>query len=73
MWSLVKERVKAKEPTNTNKAQLKRVITTVWKEINENKVLCKKLIQSIPARLEAVISVKSRQVRKEDYSRRREE
>ena len=52
---------------------MKRVITTVWKEINENKVLCKKLMQSIPARLEAVISVKGRQVRKEDYSRRREE
>ena len=71
VWAIVKQRVKAKEPSN--KAQLKRVITTVWKEINENVVLCNKFMQSIPSRLEAVISVTSRPVRKEDYSSRREE
>ena len=41
VWAIVKERVKAKEPSR--KAPLKRGITTVWKEINENVVLCNKL------------------------------
>ena len=71
VWAIVKDRVKAEEPKD--KAALKRVIKKVWKEINLDKVLCKKLMKSIPARLEAVISVDGRQVRKEDYEGRREE
>ena len=65
VWAIVKDRVKAEEPKD--KAALKRVIKKVWKEINLDKVLCKKLMKSIPDRLEAVISVDGRQVRKEDY------
>ena len=38
VWAIVKERVKAKEPKN--KAELKKVITKMWKEIHNNKVLC---------------------------------
>ena len=71
VWAIVKDRVKAKEPKN--KAQLKRVITSVWKEIDMDKGLCKRLMQSIPARLEAVIAKEGRQVRKEDYEGGREE
>ena len=44
-----------------------------WKEVNTDKLLCKKLMQSIPARLQAVIALEGRQVRKEDYEGRREE
>ena len=70
VWAIVKDRVKAKEPKS--KAQLKRVITAVWKEIDADKGLCRRLIQSIPSRLEAVITVGGRQVRKEDYQQREE-
>ena len=62
VWAIVKDRVKAKEPKN--KAQLKRFITNVWKDIDMDKGLCKRLMQSIPARLEAVIAKEGRQVRK---------
>ena len=55
VWAIVKDRVKAKEPKS--KAQLKGVITAVWKEIDADKGLCRRLIQSIPSRLEAVITV----------------
>ena len=36
-------------------------------EINRDKELGNRLMQSIPARLEAVIAKEGRQVRKEDY------
>jgi hypothetical protein len=45
----------------------------VWRENNSDKDLCKRLMQSIPARLEAVIAKEGRQVRKEDYEMDREE
>ena len=62
IWSIVKEMVNSKEPKN--KAQLKTIITRVWREINSDKELCKRLMQSIPARLEAVIAKEGRQFRK---------
>jgi hypothetical protein len=61
---IVKEEVKSKEPKN--KAQLKTIITMVWRKINSDKELWKRLIQSIPARLEAVITMEGRRVRKKD-------
>jgi hypothetical protein len=54
IWSIVREMVKSKEPKN--KAQLNTIITRVWREINSDKELCKRLMQSIPGRLEAVIA-----------------
>ena len=48
VWAIVKDSVKTKEPKS--KAQLKRVI-------DADKGLCKRLVMSIPSRLEAVITV----------------
>ena len=62
IWSIVNELVKSKEPKN--KVQLKTIITRVWREINSEQELCKRLMQSIPARLEAVIAKEGRQFRK---------
>jgi hypothetical protein len=56
VWAIVKERVMEKEPQT--KTQLKKVITKVWQEIHSDKALCRRLISSIPDRLQAVISVK---------------
>ena len=71
IWSIVKEMIKSKEPKN--KAQLKTIIALVWREINSDTELCKRLMQSIPARLEAVIANEGRQGRKDDYEMNREE
>ena len=69
VWSFVKETGKAKEPDK--KAQLKNIITTVWREIN--KPLCRRLNESNPARLEAVIVKQGRQVKKKDHQMAKEE
>ena len=69
--AIIKDRVKGKEPKN--KAQLKRIIISVWREIDEDKGMCRRLMQSIPARLEAVISVQGRQIWKADYQGARKE
>ena len=42
VWSILKDRVKAKEPNI--KVQLKNTIKSVCKEINSDKNLCKNLI-----------------------------
>ncbi len=49
------------------KAELKRVITKVWQEMDEDKELCKRLMLFIPKRLQAVIDVDGRQINKKDY------
>ena len=69
VWSFVKEKGKAKEPDK--KAQLKNIITTVWREIN--KPLCRRLNESIWVGLCAVIIKQGGQVMKEDYQIAREE
>jgi hypothetical protein len=46
IWSIVKEMIKSKEPKN--KAQLKTILPRVWREINSDKALCKRLMKSIP-------------------------
>ena len=65
VWAIVKQRVKEKEPKS--KQHLKRVIISVWKEVDQDKALCKRLISSVPRRLEAVIALEGKQVRKSDY------
>ena len=60
-----KEKVMQAAPTN--KAQLKRVITRSWREIDQDKQMIRSLISSIPKRLQAVIDVDNRQITKEDY------
>ena len=60
-----KEKVMQAAPTN--KAQLKRVITRSWREIDQDKQMIWSLISSIPKRLQAVTDVNNRQITKEDY------
>ena len=65
VWAILKDRVKAKEPRST--AWLKKVITQVWRDMDRDKNMCKRLISSIPYRLHAVINVGGRQLTKAYY------
>ena len=60
-----KEKVMQAAPTN--KAQLKRVITRSWREIDQDKQMIWSLISSILKRLQAVIDVDNRPITKEEY------
>ena len=50
-----------------NEAQLKQEIIKAWREIDQDKELCKRMICSIPKRLNAVIAKDGAQIQKEDY------
>ena len=66
VWAtILKEKVM--QAALTNKAQLKRVITRSWREIDQDKQMIQNLISSIPKRLQAVTDVDNRQITKEDY------
>ena len=65
VWAILKEKVMQAAPRN--KAELKRVITRSWREIDQDKEMIWNLISSIPKRLQAVIDVDGRQITKEDY------
>ena len=65
VWSIVKDRVMEKNPQTKN--QLKFVIRQVWREVDRDKAMCRRLIASIPKRLQAVIKVEGDQIRKSDY------
>ena len=65
VWAILKERFKAKEPKS--KAQLKKVITQVSRDIYRDKNMCRRLISSIPYRLQTVINIGRGQITKEDY------
>ena len=58
---------KVMQAAQTNKAQLKRVITRSWREIDQDKQMIGSLISSILKRLQAVIDVDNRQITKEEY------
>ena len=60
VWAILKEKV-------MQAAELKRVITRSWREIDQDKEMIRNLISSIPKRLQAVIDVDGRQITKEDY------
>ena len=64
VWSIIKDKVKENDIQNLN--QLKKVVTKAWKEINNNKTLCRKLMESMPKRFKAVIEKQGDQLRKED-------
>ena len=67
VWSIIKAKVLRKEPKS--KPQLKKVITQVWRQVDSDKPLCRKLMKSIPDRLQAVLDVKGEQIRRSDYRR----
>ena len=67
VWSIIKGKVLEKEPKS--KPQLKKVITQVWRQVDSDKALCRKLMKSIPDRLQAVLDVEGEQIRRSDYRR----
>ena len=58
---------KVDESEISNLAALKRKIILAWREIDADKELCKRMMASIPKRLEAVIKKNGAQITKEDY------
>ena len=60
VWAILKERFKAKEPKSRD--QLKKVITQVWRDMDSDKNMRRRLISSILYRLQAVINVGGRQI-----------
>ena len=66
VWAIVKDQVKVADPET--KQQLKTAIIRAWKKVHEDKDLCRRLISSIPRRLQAVIRRKGAQVTKDDYA-----
>ena len=51
---------------------MKNTIKAVWREIDGDKDLCKRLMSSIPDRLAAVIAVNGKQIRRSDYRKNEE-
>lgn len=60
VWGIVKERVAKKRCENL--VQLKREITKVWRDINADKPLLRRLMSSIPERCRAVIQSRGDQI-----------
>ena len=65
VWSIMKAKVLEEEPKT--KPQLKKVITKIWRQVNADKELCRRLVSSIPDRLQAVVDVDGDQIRSSDY------
>ena len=65
VWSILKGKVAEKECSNDQ--QLKKAIIAAWREIDDDKALCRHLMASLPHRLQAVIDKEGRQIHKEDY------
>ena len=65
VWAIVKAKIDKTETTSL--AQLKRKIVSVWREIDADKDLCRRMMASIPARLAAVVRKQGSQITKEDY------
>ena len=66
VWSIVKSKIASK--TTKTLQQLKKEIIIAWKEIDSDKDLCRKLVNSIPKRAEAIIKKNGSQVYKDDYN-----
>ena len=65
VWAILKDRVKAKEPKS--ESSVEKVNTQVWRDMDRDKNMCKRLISSISYRLQAVTNVGGRQITKADY------
>ena len=51
----------------TNEQQLRNAIVQAWREIDQDKALCRRLMASVPRRLQAVINNNGSQIHKNDY------
>ena len=67
IWSILKAEVSKKAPIE-NTTQLKKIITTKWRELHRDKELMKRMIASVPRKIEAMIKLKGDQVHKADYA-----
>ena len=65
VWAMIKGKI-ASKTTHTLK-QLKKEIIIVWKEIDSDKDLFRRLINSMPKRAEAIIKKNRSQIYKDDY------
>ena len=65
VWNILMGKVAEKECSNDQ--QLKKAIIAAWREIDDDKALCRRLMASLPHRLQAVIDKEGRQIQKEDY------
>ena len=65
VWAIVKAKIDKTETTSL--AHLKRKIVSVWREIDADKDLCRRMMASIPARLAAVVRKQGSKITKEDY------
>ena len=69
IWSILKDEVSKKAPVMDIK-QLKRILTNKWVELNIDKDFLKKMISSVPARVEAMVRLEGAQVHKSDYEKK---
>ena len=67
IWAILKHYVKRRNPTT--KQELRDAINAVWQEMNADIMMLRRMMTSIPARLQAVIACRGRQVFKADYKR----
>ena len=68
LWSILKDEVAKKAPVK-DIGHLKRIIAKKWMELNNDKVFLKKMISSVPARVEAMVKLEGAQVHKSDYQK----
>ena len=66
LWGILSDRVKRRQPKTSDERSL--YIVEEWVKIDQDKQLIKRLMQSIPKRLEAVIRVGGQQIRRSDYA-----
>ena len=66
VWTILKNVVSQKQPLKDVK-HLKKVIKQAWKMMDEDKSLLKRMMASIPKRVEAMLKIDGGQVHKEDY------
>ena len=68
LWSILKDEVAKKAPVK-DIGHLKRIIAKKWTDLNNDKVFLKKMISSVPARVEAMVKLEGAQVHKSDYQK----
>ena len=65
IWSLSRE--SAGDMLDAPEEKFKKAVIAAWREIDDDKALCRHLMASLPHRLQAVIDKEGRQIQKEDY------
>ena len=66
VWSIIKNQVSKKTPLKDLK-ELKKVIKQAWRKLDKDKPMLRRMMASIPKRLEAMVQMGGAQVHREDY------